>query len=962
MSKFTKSLKIWAFFTLLCVAMIFTSQYTFASEIIFRFDSAYGKIKGLATVLEENTVLTIPYQIDGVTVKTLMLFKCDESTSHYSYIVGLDLSEATGLKTISKLTFLNCANLGGSITLPDGFEEVGDEAFSGTKIETVYIENIYYDGENMMSVSPTAFPDTTNFVFKNETQREEFISQNSTNSEWTNLEERCKYRLHLIAVNGTDRIDTEIEIMYSANIGEKFDNLMSTLKSTLGDDFVGLSQNGTLITKDTSITSDTLKCEFKTIAHSSTSRSFEYGSTATLTVETEGEYVWKSGEENLSESASYTLPILNVGNYTYVCEVYENGSLKQTETIEVEITPAHTQITFNTEAKTYSGNKIEIGFTSDKFSTEYFELTYYTLDSESGLYNEISEVINAGSYKCEINVKSEFSDNIIIDNDTMYGFVVDKYHLVANWGFDNSVSYATIKTSTINPLSEYATTELLKLNATTNTYEKAVVGIGHWKAVVTLKAEYEQNYVIVNAEKYFEVTATYVKITWVGADSYEYDESEKQITYSITGAEDVEAHTTEDSVLRATDSGVYKIKLVIDNPNILPDETSTLVFNWTITPKTLTVKWIDSYMEYNGEAQAPIAYIEKSSIRIVVSGAMTDANDGNSAYTATATLETPNPNYVLDNNTFQFVISKRIENIELLEKQITKDYDGEYILPNYTYNGDMPVKFYLNNVETLKGVKDIGEYSLEIRINETRNVRGYSDFCYIRILPTSLKSEAGNVTVEVDGKQGFDINTNLTIDEIHNDKNFTLANVSNGGKLALAKMIKVSIDGDPEEIPSFKGIKFKIKNINTDGLRIFSVTPDGLVECEYKIENGYICIANAGTGTFAFLTQKPMWFQSVGVWVLSFACGLAVLAIVVVAIVKRPINEKLEKQVVKAMSKAYEEQYQEHLEQQKALEEKEIKEEKSDNVNTIDPDDEEMTTDEDDISEEDDFNNFHDND
>ena len=274
----------------------------------------------------------------------------------------------------------------------------------------------------------------------------------------------------------------------------------------------------------------------------------------------------------------------------------------------------------------------------------------------------------------------------------------------------------------------------------------------------------------------------------------------------------------------------------------------------------------------------------------------------------------------------------------------------------------MPVKFYLNNVETLKGVKDIGEYSLEIRINETRNVRGYSDFCYIRILPTSLKSEAGNVTVEVDGKQGFDINTNLTIDEIHNDKNFTLANVSNGGKLALAKMIKVSIDGDPEEIPSFKGIKFKIKNINTDGLRIFSVTPDGLVECEYKIENGYICIANAGTGTFAFLTQKPMWFQSVGVWVLSFACGLAVLAIVVVAIVKRPINEKLEKQVVKAMSKAYEEQYQEHLEQQKALEEKEIKEEKSDNVNTIDPDDEEMTTDEDDISEEDDFNNFHDND
>jgi len=972
MRKNIKNLRCWVISAILCVVLILASQYTYASELTFSFKVTNGMITGLDenVTLEEDIILVIPYEIEmyntSSTVKIIKGFNCEDQTSHYNHIVGLDLSQATDLKTISKSAFENCANLAGSITLPDGFEKVDDNAFAGTKIDTVYIENIYYDSENMLSISSTAFPETTNFVFKSASQREAFITQYA--SEWTNLEDRCKYKLHLIALNGTDQIDTEIEIMYASAIGENFDELINKLKSTLGDDFIGLSQNGSLITKDTLITSDTLTCEFQTVTQSTTLKTFEYGTTAVLAAESEGEYVWEGEEEtSLSESNSLTLPMLSVGSYTYKCKVYENGSLKHIETFEVTITPAHTKITFSSESKTYTGSKIEVSFTSDKFSVDYFTATYYIQNSENGDYKQTDSVINAGSYKIEVTVKAEFSDNIIIDNDNSHTFNVDKYHLVANWGFENSVPYATIKANSINPLSDYATTELLKYNSETNEYERAVIGIGRWKAIITLKAEYEQNYVIANPEKQFEITATYVTITWVGADSYEYDGQEKQISYTIGGAENVDSHTTSDSTLAATNVGTYRIEVVIDDPNILPTDITALVYNWTINPKTLRVRWIESYMEYNGEPQAPSAYAEGANVRIVVNGAMTDANESNTNYTATATLETPNSNYILTNETFYFKIHKRHENIELVDRSITKDYDGKYVLPRYNYTGEMPVKFYVNGVETTNGVKDAGEHIVEIRIAETRNVQGFSETCLVRILPMSIKSETGGVTVEIDGKTGFDIDANINIDEIHNDKSFTLANVNNGGKLALAKMIKISIDANPEETPTIKGIKFKIKNINTDGLRIFSVTPDGLVECEYKIENGYICIANAGTGTFAFLTKKPTWFQSVGVWVLSVACGLAVLAIVIVSIARKPINEKLERQVVKAMSKAYEEQYQEHLEKQKALEEKSKEESSVEPITSKDDDmiDEDIENDDDiqeDLSEEDDFNNFHDND
>ncbi len=707
------------------------------------------------------------------------------------------------------------------------------------------IEKVYVNSN--ITVQPDSFPDTTVFVFKTSDDIENFKTTNASEN-WVNLNER-------------------------------------------------------LITTSTSTTEN---------------QTHTFGESIDLTINESGDYIWYRGDEQIDTSKSIRISGLKVGTYTYSYEVYNDNKLVKTHTYFITIEKAEVSLTFNDTLLEYTGSSLTLPFNTNLsyITNNYFDVqyNYFTTD-----YIPVSSIINAGKYKMIVNVKSEFLDNINILSDNCYNFTVAKKIIDVEWNIANSIEYnENIDIVEFNPVVDYANCKLLKLtNNETETYEESVFGTGRWKAVLTLKDTFSTNYELSSTEKKFSVLPSELTIVWPSVSEFSYNGTTINVTPTLyhkdnSACSNVNLTYSADSVLITANAGKYAVKVIgLNNPNYKLASGAITTFSWKISQKTIEVRWSNYTLYYNGLRQAPKALALDNGliVDLEVMGAEIDANEGSAnAYVATAKLSGSNQNYELKNATTTYYILKKSETLILNSNLITQRYNGQYILPSYTYDGEQQVMFSAAGVMYPSGVKEVGEYVLKVYTEDTKNIKGNEALCVIRILPAELTAKNNDVMVEVEGLRGFEIGAKLTIGVITANKSDTSLSAI-GNDLNLIKMIKLGLQNNESQSSNVETIRFKLNNVDTSKLHIFTLNNGSYNECNFNVENGYIVIKNSDLGTYAFMMTKSNWFAETGIWLFSILAVAIIFAVVIVVTFKKPIKEKLERKMVSTVEKVYEESY-----------------------------------------------------
>lgn len=710
------------------------------------------------------------------------------------------------------------------------------------------IEKVYVHSN--VTISPDSFPDETVFVFASSEDKETFKTTNASD-QWKNLNER------LITNN-------------------PFSNTSEDIKKY-------------------------------------------YGETIDLTINESGDYSWYNESNNLIDtSKSIRLTGLSVGTYTYSYEVKNAGNLVKTHTYKITIEKAKVNLTFIDPLLEYTGNALQPVFNTNLsyITNNYFNVDYYYFTND---YTPVKQVVNAGKYKMVVSVKSEFSDNILILNDSTYVFSVGKKIIDVEWNIANSMEYTeNYDPVSFNPVVDYASCKLLKQTSdNADTYEESVFGIGRWKAVLTLKDAFSNNYELSSTEKKFSITPCELIIQWPNTNEFSYDGHTHTITPTLLHTNNLECSGVElsyslDSVLSTSNAGKYAVKVTkLNNPNYKLSSTTKTTFEWKISQRTIEVRWSNYTLYYNGTPQAPTAMaLDRGlSVGLVVTGAEVDANEGAQiGYVATAKLDGSNQNYILTNATTTYFILKKTENFKLDSNLITKKYDGNYLTPSYFYDGTQPVLMSVGGIICPSGLKEIGEYVVKMFVEETNNIKGNEEICVVRILPAELTANTNDVMVEVEGVGGFEIGAKLTIGlitENHNDASLSKL----GNNLNLIKMVRIGLQDNASQNNDVDTIRFRLNNVDTSKLHIFTLTNGVYNECKFSVENGFIVMHNAKLGTYAFMIAKSNWFAETGIWLFGIFAVIVVAGIVLIVTFKKPIKEKIEQKVVNTVEKVYEENY-----------------------------------------------------
>lgn len=885
--------------------------YTHASE---NFNFSNGIISGIKSEISENYTLIVPETIDGEYVTEIGRKAFSGNTN----ITALDLSHATHLTQIDFGAFSNCA-ISGTVVLPDSLIDVGRGAFSGNNIDYVIVNNIYNNSDVIVFPS-SAFDDTTKLVFNSLGEQEKFETANDTF--------QVTHKIEIKVYNGSDVFNTGIEVFSGDKLGENLDLLLNLLKPTFGENLVGFSINGKPVDTETILTDgDILDPELKeTFIQNDSTITKEYGEDVVVSATKGDSYLWYDGDTLLADKVEQTLTLSNLdpGAYTYSGETYNSGELTATNTYTIIITKAKITVNFNVGNYSYDGTNHEVTFSvlPNRFSMEQFTLKYSLKDVE------VSSVINAGLYKAEVFANTEIADKIEFTNDKFVTFSVEKQSIPVSFNIQENYDYLEFKTDNLNPVSDKANATYELFDDTSKNFEENTsYCVGLWRIVLTLKDEFSENYYLQTTSTTFKITPSKLLITWP-QNTYVYDNTEHVINYSLNkgisnDVADLEVSTN--SISSASTVGSYVVEAVrFKNKNFVIDENSVISFSWSITPKMLTVVWSNELLYYNASLQAPSAVIivKNTTINLEVTGKEINANE-NSATPYTASVTMPDfegmENYALENPTITFRILRKIENLTILDDIVTRVYDGEYYIPRYDYRGTQTVFFKTEKVQYPKGVKEVGEYFLTVYTEDTNNIVGLTGHCMIKILPAKLESNKDNILVEVEDNGGIPLYSRLSVKEIPvSSRTIQFSEIADGDNLKVQRIVDINIDNENEEVSQtrFQTLKFKLKN-NPEGLRVFRITTNGLIECAYSIENGYICLEKASMGTYAFLCDKTNWFTSVGIWIL---CALLVVALIVVIMVFTFKKSPRDRQNIEIASQIEKTRNQEYLNQLKGIE------------------------------------------
>ena len=125
------------------------------------------------------------------------------------------------------------------------------------------------------------------------------------------------------------------------------------------------------------------------------------------------------------------------------------------------------------------------------------------------------------------------------------------------------------------------------------------------------------------------------------------------------------------------DAGVYEVTLSSADVYGNYKFAGELITVYTVTAKTLTAIWSDTYLTYNGLEQAPVATAETGiageTVALTVSGAATVAGE---AYVASAEMSAVNANYVLDPDTATAAFTIAKATLTDITSNVKVSYDG----------------------------------------------------------------------------------------------------------------------------------------------------------------------------------------------------------------------------------------------------------------------------------------------
>lgn len=862
-----------------------------ASEIVFTAEvdattMSSVKITG-ASDIDENTILSIPatYEVDGVAYPVTEIAGFENNTK----IVGIDFSNATNLQTIIKNAFKNCTNISGELVLPKSLVRINSEAFAGTQLTRVVI-----DTNNAVQISSSAFPTTTRFVFTNQTKLNSFLGANTG---FEGLSERCDYEMSVVVKVGETQVDTGIDVIYGEEFGEKYTSIMTFLKNNY-DGVIGLISNDVAVNSETVFMGQEIECELFSVEIKTFNINKTFGENITLEAEGSGTYKWYLDDVLRDEtSKSILLTNLNSGNYVVKCGIYSDETLVCEEIFNIAISPFTSSITFSSVDLTYSGVGQTYAF-STSLPTTVYNVKYYLYSSEQSNYVPTNEVKNAGKYKIAIDIKPEFSDNYRIFGDNYKTFNIEKKSVTIDWFIGNEAYYDDIIKNNIFDLEAYADLMWQRLDGG----DDSVVSVGPWQIVAQLKSEYESNLEIVNPKKQVTIKPTPVTIVWPTQSRYNY--SGNKVCLHAQIKEDIEGLSiiySQDSVTSATNVGDYTIKIEgLNSSNYEISSGSEKQFDWMIVRKTIFVNWINTSFTYNGREQTPYAWVDDDEdVRLIVSGGQINANEGGEPYIATAI--TRNEGYLLENATHSYYIMKAYDDFVLDKDRIEVVYTGDKVLPTVIYNGNQTVHFEIDNVET-DGVKEAGEYWVSVFTPSNQNYRGVTKSCLIRIMPIVLKSKQKSIDLELTSSGGFNLNAVLSVGEVDGKNNIKLSNLQKKENLQVLKVFNVDVE-NLEQAETNYTIKIKLNKNLGGNLRVYEVTSSGLNECDILVDDGYLYVINACKGTFAILREKGSWFLERGVWLFSITGGVVIVAFFVLVLLKKPLHERLEKQILKVAEK-----------------------------------------------------------
>ena len=217
----------------------------------------------------------------------------------------------------------------------------------------------------------------------------------------------------------------------------------------------------------------------------------------------------------------------------------------------------------------------------------------------------------------------------------------------------------------------------------------------------------------------------YYTITIDQGDYAEYIGSEIKLTATAkndNGEEETATVITTD----IKNAGDYEVEVKV---GVLEQ---VYTFDFTVTPKTITVTWGSKSLKYNGVAQKPTAEISNGElygddiVTVAVSSEQDCKNVGN--YTAMATLEgTDSGNYTISNSTYDFEITKRILFIKIssAESYYGEDRAEINLTPERLWGADV-ISEIVTVICTVNNESIAGKYAITLDSTSTKLGKNYN--------------------------------------------------------------------------------------------------------------------------------------------------------------------------------------------------------------------------------------------
>jgi len=419
------------FFITICafaICFAFNANYATAyADAVFALSGTtlVGFVSNDAVVAD----IDVPALIDGVAIT-----KIEEVTgSHVSFstvadtITSIDLSKVDSLEEIGTSVFKNCSNLAGELYLSPNLVSVGRYAFSGTKIDTLIVNN-----ENEITLlSASCFPDTINkVVFSSLSSMENYLSNGGTS--WSKYSEISTYKYNVqLSINGVIN-DSGIKQIK----GDTFEKTFAQIQEYLsGYEIESIKQNDVDLTATSIASGDEIVVVTKDnqqIESSSEEVIKTYGDEIILSVEAtqNATYNWTINGETIENNSNiFDCSSYDASDYTVVCETSVEDTVKQINTFNLKIRKAEYNFSFPTKALFEYYEFDELILITDQQKND-LTLTYSKLNNE--VYEEVDE-ISIGKFKVEAELKEELAKNYMLQNSS-FSFEIVNSVISISWG------------------------------------------------------------------------------------------------------------------------------------------------------------------------------------------------------------------------------------------------------------------------------------------------------------------------------------------------------------------------------------------------------------------------------------------------------------------------------------------------------------------------------------------------